>query len=150
MRAVVQRVSKANVSSNGENLAKIKGGLLILLGIAKTDTKDDVYWLSNKLANLRVFNDSNNMMNISLKDSDGSAIVVSQFTLHAKIRKGNRPSYVKAANSDVAKSLYEQFINQFEADLEKKVKSGKFGVNMKVELTNDGPVTIIIDTKQRE
>ena len=150
MRAVVQRVSKANVSSNGENLAKIKEGLLVLLGIAKTDTKDDVYWLSNKLANLRVFNDSNNMMNISLKDSDGSAIVVSQFTLHAKIRKGNRPSYVKAANSDVAKSLYEQFINQFEADLEKKVQSGKFGTNMKVELTNDGPITIIIDTKQRE
>jgi D-tyrosyl-tRNA(Tyr) deacylase len=150
MRAVVQRVSQANVSSNGENLAKIKEGLLVLLGIAKTDTKDDVYWLSNKLANLRVFNDSNNMMNISLKDSDGSAIVVSQFTLHAKIRKGNRPSYVKAANSDVAKSLYEQFINQFEADLEKKVQSGKFGANMKVELTNDGPITIIIDTKQRE
>ena len=150
MRAVVQRVSQANVSSNGENLAKIKGGLLVLLGIAKTDTKDDVYWLSNKLANLRIFNDSNNMMNISLKDSDGSAIVVSQFTLHAKIKKGNRPSYVKAANSDIAKSLYEQFINQFEVDLEKKVKSGKFGVNMKVELTNDGPVTIIIDTKQRE
>ena len=150
MRAVVQRVSKANVSSNGENLAKIKGGLLVLLGIAKTDTKDDVYWLSNKLANLRVFNDSNNMMNISLKDSDGSAIVVSQFTLHAKIRKGNRPSYVKAANSDVAKSLYEQFINQFEVDLEKKVQSGKFGANMKLALTNDGPVTIIIDTKQRE
>ena len=150
MRAVVQRVSKANVSSNGENLAKIKGGLLILLGIAKTDTKDDVYWLSNKLANLRIFNDSNNMMNISLKDSDGSAIVVSQFTLHAKIRKGNRPSYVKAANSDIAKSLYEQFINQFEVDLEKKVQSGKFGANMKLALTNDGPVTIIIDTKQRE
>lgn len=150
MRAVVQRVSQANVSSNGENLAKIKEGLLVLLGIAKTDTKDDVYWLSNKLANLRVFNDSNNRMNISLKDSDGSAIVVSQFTLHAKIRKGNRPSYVKAANSDVAKSLYEQFINQFEADLEKKVQSGKFGTNMKVELTNDGPITIIIDTKQRE
>jgi len=132
MRAVVQRVSQVNVSSNGENLAKIKEGLLVLLGIAKTDTKDDVYWLSNKLANLRVFNDSNNMMNISLKDSDGSAIVVSQFTLHAKIRKGNRPSYVKAANSDVAKSLYEQFINKFEADLEKKVQSGKFGANMKV------------------
>lgn len=150
MRAVVQRVSQANVSSNGENLAKIKGGLLVLLGIAKTDTKDDVYWLSNKLANLRVFNDSNNMMNISLKDSDGSAIVVSQFTLHAKIRKGNRPSYVKAANSDVAKSLYEQFINQFEVDLEKKVQSGKFGANMKLALTNDGPVTIIIDTKHRE
>ena len=150
MRAVVQRVSQVNVSSNGENLAKIKEGLLVLLGIAKTDTKSDVYWLSNKLANLRVFNDSNNMMNISLKDSDGSAIVVSQFTLHAKIRKGNRPSYVKAANSDVAKSLYEQFINQFEADLEKKVQSGKFGANMKVELTNDGPITIIIDTKQRE
>jgi len=150
MRAVVQRVSQVNVSSNGENLAKIKEGLLVLLGIAKTDTKDDVYWLINKLANLRVFNDSNNMMNISLKDSDGSAIVVSQFTLHAKIRKGNRPSYVKAANSDVAKSLYEQFINQFEADLEKKVQSGKFGANMKVELTNDGPITIIIDTKQRE
>ena len=150
MRAVVQRVSQANVSSNGENLAKIKEGLLVLLGIAKTDTKDDVYWLSNKLANLRVFNDCNNMINISLKDNDGSAIVVSQFTLHAKIRKGNRPSYVKAANSDVAKSLYEQFINQFEADLEKKVQSGKFGANMKVELTNDGPITIIIDTKQRE
>jgi len=150
MRAVVQRVSQANVSSNGANLAKIKEELLVLLGNSKTDTKDDVYWLSNKLANLRVFNDSNNMMNISLKDSDGSAIVVSQFTLHAKIRKGNRPSYVKAANSDVAKSLYEQFINQFEADLEKKVQSGKFGTNMKVELTNDGPITIIIDTKQRE
>jgi D-tyrosyl-tRNA(Tyr) deacylase len=150
MRAVVQRVSQANVSSNGENLAKIKEGLLVLLGIAKTDTRDDVNWLSYKLANLRVFNDSNNMMNISLKDSDGSAIVVSQFTLHAKIRKGNRPSYVKAANSDVAKSLYEQFINQFEADLEKKVQSGKFGANMKVKLTNDGPITIIIDTKQRE
>lgn len=150
MRAVVQRVSQANVSSNGENLAKIKGGLLVLLGIVKTDTKDDVFWLSNKLANLRVFNDSNNMMNISLKDSDGSAIIVSQFTLHAKIRKGNRPSYINAASSEIAKPLYEQFINQFEADLEKKVQSGKFGANMKVELTNDGPVTIIIDTKQRE
>lgn len=150
MRAVVQRVSQANVSSNGENLAKIKGGLLVLLGIVKTDTKDDVFWLSNKLANLRVFNDSNNMMNISLKDSDGSAIIVSQFTLHAKIRKGNRPSYINAASSEIAKPLYEQFINQFEVDLEKKVQSGKFGANMKVELTNDGPVTIIIDTKQRE
>jgi D-tyrosyl-tRNA(Tyr) deacylase len=150
MRAVVQRVSQANVSSNGENLAKIKRGLLVLLGIVKTDTKDDVYWLSNKLANLRIFNDSNNMMNISLKDSDGSAIIVSQFTLHAKIRKGNRPSYINAASSEIAKPLYEQFINQFEADLEKKVQSGKFSANMKVELTNDGPVTIIIDTKQRE
>ena len=122
----------------------------MLLGIAKTDTKDDVCWLSKKLANLRIFNDSDNMMNISLKDSDGSAIVVSQFTLHAKIKKGNRPSYVKAANSDIAKSLYEHFINQFEIDLEKKIQSGKFGANMKLALTNDGPVTIIIDTKQRE
>ena len=150
MRAVVQRVSQASVSSNGEYLAKIKGGLLVLLGIAKTDTKDDVCWLSKKLANLRIFNDSDNMMNISLKDSDGSAIVVSQFTLHAKIKKGNRPSYVKAANSDIAKSLYKHFINQFEIDLEKKIQSGKFGANMKLALTNDGPVTIIIDTKQRE
>ena len=150
MRAVVQRVSQASVSSNGEYLAKIKVGLLVLLGIAKTDSKDDVCWLSKKLANLRIFNDSDNMMNISLKDSDGSAIVVSQFTLHAKIKKGNRPSYVKAANSDISKSLYEHFINQFEIDLEKKIQSGKFGANMKLALTNDGPVTIIIDTKQRE
>jgi D-tyrosyl-tRNA(Tyr) deacylase len=122
----------------------------VLLGIIDTDTSQDINWLTNKLANLRIFNDADGVMNTSLKNSNGSAIVVSQFTLYAQTKKGNRPSYIKAAKPEIAKPLYEQFVQQFETDLEQKVQAGQFGADMKVALVNDGPVTIIVDTKTRE
>ena len=150
MRAVVQRVSNACVSVDGVKVAEIESGLLVFLGIVETDKKEDIKWLSNKLANLSIFNDSDNMMNSSLKDCEGSALIVSQFTLHAQIKKGNRLSYNRVAKSEIAKPLYEQFIEKFEADLEQSVHRGEFGANMKVALINDGPLTIIIDTKKRE
>jgi D-tyrosyl-tRNA(Tyr) deacylase len=125
-------------------------GLVVLLGITDTDTSDDICWLSNKLSNLRIFNDADGVMNTSLKNSNGSAIVVSQFTLYAQTKKGNRPSYIKAAKPEIAKPLYEQFVQQFETDLEQKVQAGQFGADMKVALVNDGPVTIIVDTTTRE
>jgi len=150
MRAVIQRVSQASVSVEGVIIAEIQSGLLVLLGIIDTDTSQDINWLTNKLANLRIFNDADGVMNTSLKNSNGSAIVVSQFTLYAQTKKGNRPSYIKAAKPEIAKPLYEQFIQQFETDLEQKVQAGQFGADMKVALVNDGPVTIIVDTKTRE
>ena len=150
MRAVIQRVSQASVSVQGVKIAEIQSGLLVLLGIIDTDTSEDINWLTNKLANLRIFNDADGLMNTSLKNSNGSAIVVSQFTLYAQTKKGNRPSYIKAAKPEIAKPLYEQFVQQFETDLEQKVQAGQFGADMKVALVNDGPVTIIVDTKTRE
>ena len=150
MRAVIQRVSQASVTINGVKIAEIQSGLLVLLGVVDSDTSEDIEWLSNKLTNLRIFNDAEGVMNTSLKNSNGSAIVVSQFTLYAQTKKGNRPSYIKAAKPEIAKPLYEQFIQQFETDLEQKVQAGQFGADMKVALVNDGPVTIIIDTKARE
>ena len=149
MKAVIQRVSKASVTIEEEEVANIKGGLLILLGIIDDDTQEDINWLSKKIVNLRIFNDESDVMNTSLKDTNGEAIVVSQFTLQASTKKGNRPSYIKAAKPDVAIPLYETFVKQLEIDLGKKVQTGQFGADMKVELLNDGPVTIIIDTKDK-
>ena len=150
MRAVIQRVSQASVTINGVKIAEIQSGLLVLLGVVDSDTSEDIEWLSNKLTNLRIFNDAEGVMKTSLKNSNGSAIVVSQFTLYAQTKKGNRPSYIKAAKPEIAKPLYEQFVQQFETDLEQKVQAGQFGADMKVALVNDGPVTIIVDTKTRE
>ncbi len=149
MKVVIQRVSKAGVTIDGDNVASIGEGLLILLGIIEEDSQEDINWLSNKIVNLRVFNDENDVMNRSLLDVQGDVIVVSQFTLHAATKKGNRPSYIKAAKPETAIPLYKKFVEQIEIDLGKKVQTGVFGADMKVELINDGPVTIIIDSKER-
>ena len=149
MRTVVQRVSKASVTIENKKVAEINNGLLILLGIINEDTQEDIIWLSNKLANLRIFADESGVMNKSLIETKGDAIVVSQFTLHANTKKGNRPSYIKASKPDLAIPIYNQFIKQLNQDLNKKIQTGEFGANMKIELINDGPVTIIIDTKNR-
>ena len=150
MKTVIQRVSKANVTIDNIEVANIKKGLLILLGIVDDDTKEDIDFLVRKTANLRIFNDENEVMNTSLKDIDGEVIVVSQFTLQASTKKGNRPSYIKAAKPDIAIPLYENFVLSLEKELNKKVQTGIFGADMKVELLNDGPVTIIIDSKNKE
>jgi D-tyrosyl-tRNA(Tyr) deacylase len=150
MKAVVQRVSKASVAINGINVASIKTGFLVLLGIVNEDSNDDIKWLSNKIANIRVFADENNVMNKSLIEVKGEVIVVSQFTLHASTKKGNRPSYIKAAKPDIAIPLYKSFVSQLEKDCSTTIKTGEFGADMKVKLLNDGPVTIIIDTKNKE
>ncbi|WP_298237428.1 D-aminoacyl-tRNA deacylase [uncultured Algibacter sp.] len=150
MRVVIQRVSKASVAIEGNVVASIDSGLLILVGIIEEDTQEDVKWLTNKIANLRVFNDADGVMNRSVKDVNGNVIAVSQFTLHASTKKGNRPSYIKAAKPEISIPIYERFINQLEVDLDKKIQTGTFGADMKVELINDGPVTIIIDSKNRE
>jgi D-tyrosyl-tRNA(Tyr) deacylase len=150
MKVVIQRVSSARVTIAGKKNASIGKGLLILLGIVNDDTKEDIVWLSNKIVQLRIFSDSEGMMNDSLKDVGGEVIVVSQFTLHAATKKGNRPSYIKAAKPEVAVPLYETFIKQLREDLGTTIQTGIFGADMKVELVNDGPVTIIIDTKQKE
>ena len=150
MRAVIQRVSEASVTIEGKKVAEIASGLVVLLGVTDSDTLEDIRWLSNKLTNLRIFNDADGLMNTSLKDSNGSAIVVSQFTLYAQTKKGNRPSYIKAAKPAIAKPLYEQFVRQFENDLGQPIQTGVFGADMKVALLNDGPVTIIIDSKAKE
>jgi D-tyrosyl-tRNA(Tyr) deacylase len=150
MKAVIQRVSKASVTIEGNEVASIGQGLLILLGLVNDDTFEDILWLSNKIVNLRIFGDDEDVMNLSLKDIDGEVIVVSQFTLHANTKKGNRPSYIKAAKPDVSIPLYEAFISKLENDLGKQIHTGVFGADMKVELINDGPVTIIIDTKNKE
>lgn len=150
MKAVIQRVSKASVTIDNKKVASIGHGLLVLLGIVDEDTSEDIRWLSNKILNLRIFEDEQDVMNLSLKNVDGDVIIVSQFTLHANTKKGNRPSYINAAKPDVAIPLYESFIKQMEIDLGKKVQTGIFGADMKVELLNDGPVTIIIDTKNKE
>lgn len=150
MKAVIQRVSNASVTIDSKIVAQIESGLLILLGIEEADSQDDIVWLSNKITNLRIFNDDNDVMNYSIKEVDGDAIVVSQFTLHASTKKGNRPSYIKAAKPDIAIPLYDAFVRQLENDLGKKIQTGEFGADMKVALINDGPVTIIIDTKNKE
>ncbi|MFC4096497.1 D-aminoacyl-tRNA deacylase [Euzebyella saccharophila] len=150
MRSVIQRVAWASVTVEGKKVSEIKNGLLILLGIEDADGKEDIEWLSRKLVNLRIFNDDDGVMNKSLLDVDGEAIVVSQFTLHAATKKGNRPSYIKASKPEVAIPLYEAFVKQLEKDLGKKVGTGVFGADMKVELLNDGPVTITFDTKNKE
>ncbi len=150
MRAVIQRVSKASVTVEEKIIGEIKNGLLVLLGIEDADTTEDIEWLCSKIVNLRIFNDDNGIMNISIKDIDGDILLVSQFTLHASTKKGNRPSYIKASKPDIAIPLYEKMIAQLEKDLNKKIETGLFGADMKVELLNDGPVTIIIDTKNKE
>lgn len=150
MRVVLQRVSSASVTIDNEIVAQIQKGLLVLVGIEDTDNQQDINWLTSKIANLRIFADENEVMNLSLKDIDGEMIVVSQFTLHASTKKGNRPSYIKASKSDIAVPLYESFVQQMELELEKKVQTGQFGADMKVALVNDGPVTISIDSKNKE
>lgn len=150
MRVVVQRVSKCTVISNSQKSAHIQSGLLVLLGIVNEDTEEDGKWLINKLINLRIFSDENGVMNKSVIDINGDIVVVSQFTLHASTKKGNRPSYIKAAKPEIAIPLYDSFISQLELEFGKKVQTGIFGADMKVELLNDGPVTIIIDTKNKE
>lgn len=150
MRAVIQRVSSASVTVDGEKTASIGQGLLVLLGIEDADGKEDIEWLSKKMVNLRIFNDDDEVMNRSILDVGGEVIVVSQFTLHALTKKGNRPSYIKASKPDVAIPIYEAFVKRLEQDLGKEVGTGIFGADMKVELLNDGPVTILIDTKNRE
>lgn len=150
MKVVIQRVSKASVTIENVKVADISNGLLVFLGIVADDTKEDIKWLSSKIVNLRVFNDENGVMNKSLLEVDGDVIVVSQFTLHASTKKGNRPSYIKAAKPNVAIPLYEAFVKQVETDLGKSIQTGQFGADMKVELLNDGPVTIIMDSKNKE
>jgi D-aminoacyl-tRNA deacylase len=150
MRAVIQRVSSASVTIDGAIHSKIGKGLLVLLGIEDADTAEDIGWLSAKIVSLRIFDDAAGVMNESVKDQDGDIILVSQFTLHAATKKGNRPSYIKASKPPVAIPLYEQMITQLTADLGKPIGTGVFGADMKVELLNDGPVTILIDTKNRE
>ena len=150
MKVVVQRVSEASVTIQNNVVADIKNGLLVLLGIVDEDAQDDINWLCNKIANLRIFGDENGVMNKSLLEVEGDVIVVSQFTLHANTKKGNRPSYIKAAKPEVAIPLYEAFVKQLEVNLVKQVQTGEFGADMKVQLVNDGPVTIIIDTKNKE
>ena len=150
MRIVIQRVSEASVVINNSEVATIQKGLLILLGIENEDTQEDIDWLCNKIANLRIFPDEDGVMNISLKASGGNVILVSQFTLHASTKKGNRPSYIKAAKPNVAIPLYEGFIKTLRATLGKSIQTGEFGADMKVHLVNDGPVTILIDSKNKE
>ncbi len=149
MIAVIQRVSKASVSINESSVAEIKTGLLILLGIEEKDNQEDIEWLSKKIVNLRIFPDEQEVMNKSLLDIDGELLVVSQFTLHASTKKGNRPSYIKAAKPDIAIPLYEAFKRTVQQQVTTEVKSGEFGADMQVELINDGPVTILIDTKNK-
>lgn len=150
MRVVIQRVSEASVTVEGEKIANIQKGLLVLVGIEDASNQEDINWLASKVANLRIFGDENEVMNLSIKDIDGDMIIVSQFTLHAATKKGNRPSYIKASKPDYAIPMYESFVKQMEVELDKKVQTGQFGADMKVALTNDGPVTIIIDTKNKE
>ena len=150
MKAVIQRVSSCTVTIDNKVVADIQKGLLVLVGIEDADNKEDINWLNSKIANLRIFANENGVMNLSLKEVNGDMIIVSQFTLHASTKKGNRPSYLKASKPEVAIPLYEAFITQMETELGKKVQTGKFGADMKVALINDGPVTLIIDTKNKE
>jgi D-tyrosyl-tRNA(Tyr) deacylase len=150
MKVVIQRVSEASVTINQNIVAKINNGLLVLVGIEEADTFEDSNWLVSKIVYLRIFEDANKVMNLSVKDCDGEIIVVSQFTLHALTKKGNRPSYIKAAKPDIAIPLYEKFLEDLELELGKKIQTGQFGADMKVALVNDGPVTIIIDSKNKE
>lgn len=150
MRAVIQRVTHASVSINGNAKAKINHGLLVLLGIEDADTAEDVEWLSGKISRLRIFNDADGVMNCSVQESGGDVLLISQFTLFASTKKGNRPSYIRAARPEIAVPLYEQFVTRLSRDICKPVLTGEFGADMQVTLTNDGPVTILIDSKTRE
>jgi len=150
MKAVIQRVSQASVTIEGAKVSEISKGLLVLLGIEDADSQEDIAWLSGKIVSLRIFGDENGVMNLSVKDIDGDIIVVSQFTLQASTKKGNRPSYIKASKPEIAIPLYDNFVKQMEVHLGKKIQTGKFGADMKVLLLNDGPVTITIDTKNKE
>ena len=149
MKAVIQRVSKASVEVNNQCIAHITAGLLVLVGIEDGDNQEDINWLTSKIANLRIFSDANEVMNLSVKEIQGEIIVVSQFTLHASTKKGNRPSYIKASKPETAIPLYESFVKQMEVALGKKVQTGQFGADMKIALLNDGPVTLVIDTKNK-
>jgi D-tyrosyl-tRNA(Tyr) deacylase len=150
MKVVIQRVSKAAVTIDNKEKSAINVGLLVLIGIEDADTDEDIKWLSNKIVNLRIFDDENKIPNRSVKDLNGDILLVSQFTLHASTKKGNRPSYLKASKADVAIPVYEKMIEQLKNDLGKEIFTGEFGADMKVELLNDGPVTILIDTKNKE
>ena len=150
MKVVIQRVTKASVTIDGRMNGSIDLGLLIFLGIEDADGEEDIIWLSNKIVNLRIFNDSAGVMNLSLLDIEGQVLLISQFTLHATTKKGKRPSYIKASKPDIAIPLYERMIEQLSKDLDKPIQTGVFGADMKVELLNDGPVTIVIDTKNKE
>lgn len=150
MKAVIQRVSQASVTIEGEVTANIKTGLLVLIGIENADSDEDIHWLVGKIINMRIFGDENEVMNLSVQDVNGDIVVVSQFTLHASTKKGNRPSYIKASKPDIAIPLYEKFVARLESEFGKKIQTGKFGADMKVSLLNNGPVTILIDTKNRE
>ncbi|MFR9165688.1 MAG: D-aminoacyl-tRNA deacylase [Dysgonomonas sp.] len=150
MRILIQRVKKASVSIHNELKSEIGNGMLIFAGIEDADNDDDIKWLSNKVVNLRIFDDKEGVMNLSVKDIEGEILIVSQFTLHASTKKGNRPSYIYASKPDIAVPLYEKFCKTVETDLGKKVKTGTFGADMQVELINDGPVTIWIDSKNKE
>jgi len=150
MKAVIQRVSQASVTIDGNIKSAIGAGLLVLLGIEEADTAEDITWLSAKIINLRILADENGVMNVSVKDAEGELLLVSQFTLHASTKKGNRPSYIKAARPEFAIPMYEKMIEQLTLDLGKPIKTGVFGADMKVSLLNDGPVTIIMDSKDRQ
>ena len=150
MRAVIQRVTRASVTIDGIINGRIESGLLVLIGIEDADNDEDIEWLSGKIVNLRIFNDENGVMNISVKDVAGNILLISQFTLHGSTKKGNRPSYIKASKPDIAIPIYEKMIRPLSIDLGKEIQTGTFGADMKVELLNDGPVTIVIDTKNRE
>ena len=149
MRAVIQRVREASVSIDNQVKSSIQNGLLLLVGIEDADTDEDIQWLSNKICHLRIFDDKEGVMNLSIKDIDGEILAISQFTLHAKTKKGNRPSYQQAAKPEVSIPIYNKFVEQLGVDLGKDVQTGKFGAYMKINLINDGPVTIIIDTKNK-
>src|SRR3954462_14535448 len=150
MKVVIQRVMRASVTIDGTKVAEIQNGLLVFAGFEDADTNEDLDWMTSKIANLRIFDDKNHVMNLSLKDVGGDMIIVSQFTLHATTKKGNRPSYIRAAKPEIAIPLYEKMIRQLEKDLGKPVATGVFGADMKVELLNDGPVTIWMDSRNRE
>ncbi|MBP6625215.1 MAG: D-tyrosyl-tRNA(Tyr) deacylase [Chitinophagaceae bacterium] len=150
MRAVIQRVTKAQVSIGGMIQGEIEKGFMVLLGIEASDNEADIEWLSNKIVNMRIFNDNHGLMNLGLKEVNGNILLVSQFTLHASTKKGNRPSFLQAAKPDIAIPLYESMIKQLELDLGVKIQTGIFGADMQVALVNDGPVTIIIDSKNKE
>ncbi|GGF18728.1 D-aminoacyl-tRNA deacylase [Flavobacterium limi] len=150
MKVVIQRVSQASVTVEGTKIADIQKGLLVLVGIEDADTQEDIDWLAGKIIKMRIFGDENDIMNCSVQDIDGDIIVVSQFTLHASTKKGNRPSYIKASKPDFAIPLYENFVRSVEKEFHKKIQTGIFGADMKVSLLNDGPVTIVMDSKNRE
>ncbi len=150
MRAVIQRVTKASVTINDSLQSSINKGLLVFLGIENNDTSEDIEWLSGKISRLRIFNDKSGIMNLSVKDIDGEILLISQFTLHASTKKGNRPSYIKAANPDIAIPVYNNFILKLQSDINKKIETGEFGALMQISLINDGPVTITIDTQNKE